>query len=142
MNVEGSTHRQVVDLIKSGGDCLTLTVISVTPRVSIYFSFNKLLFLPAVCIACFWDKSVPTKLWARFHDYRLRAIIFFFVILVRNFYINVTYSHFMFCFWRFGKDKLKCIKAGCVVYMTITRQSKDHHTTIALFMGAFAIEIC
>ncbi|XP_037292380.1 sorting nexin-27 isoform X2 [Manduca sexta] len=32
VNVEGSTHRQVVDLIKSGGDCLTLTVISVTPR--------------------------------------------------------------------------------------------------------------
>ncbi|XP_026727578.1 sorting nexin-27 isoform X1 [Trichoplusia ni] len=32
VNVEGSTHRQVVDLIKSGGDCLTLTVISVTQR--------------------------------------------------------------------------------------------------------------
>lgn len=32
VNVEGSTHKQVVDLIKSGGDCLTLTVISVTPQ--------------------------------------------------------------------------------------------------------------
>lgn len=32
INVEGSTHKQVVDLIKSGGDKLTLTVISVTPR--------------------------------------------------------------------------------------------------------------
>ncbi len=30
MNVEGSTHKQVVDLIKSCGDSLTLTVISVT----------------------------------------------------------------------------------------------------------------
>ncbi|RWS23388.1 Sorting nexin-27-like protein [Leptotrombidium deliense] len=30
VNVEGSTHKQVVDLIKSGGDKLTLTVISVT----------------------------------------------------------------------------------------------------------------
>jgi sorting nexin-27 len=28
--VEGSTHKQVVDLIKSCGDTLTLTVISVT----------------------------------------------------------------------------------------------------------------
>lgn len=33
VNVEGSTHKQVVDLIKSGGDVLTLTVISVTPQV-------------------------------------------------------------------------------------------------------------
>lgn len=32
VNVEGSTHKQVVDLIKSGGDCLTLTVISVTAQ--------------------------------------------------------------------------------------------------------------
>lgn len=32
VNVEGATHRQVVDLIKSGGDCLTLTVISVTAK--------------------------------------------------------------------------------------------------------------
>ena len=32
-NVEGATHRQVVDLIKSGGDVLTLTVISVSPQV-------------------------------------------------------------------------------------------------------------
>lgn len=32
MNVEGATHKQVVDLIKSGGDCLTLTVISVTAQ--------------------------------------------------------------------------------------------------------------
>lgn len=30
MNVEGATHKQVVDLIKSGGDKLRLTVISVT----------------------------------------------------------------------------------------------------------------
>lgn len=32
MNVEGATHKQVVDLIKSGGDVLTLTVISVTQQ--------------------------------------------------------------------------------------------------------------
>ncbi|GAB6032423.1 Sorting nexin-27 [Chamberlinius hualienensis] len=32
VNVEGATHKQVVDLIKSGGDVLTLTVISVTPK--------------------------------------------------------------------------------------------------------------
>uniref|UniRef100_A0A1L8DW67 Putative sorting nexin-27 n=1 Tax=Nyssomyia neivai TaxID=330878 RepID=A0A1L8DW67_9DIPT len=32
VNVEGATHKQVVDLIKSGGDCLTLTVISVTQQ--------------------------------------------------------------------------------------------------------------
>lgn len=30
--VEGATHKQVVDLIKSCGDSLTLTVISVTPE--------------------------------------------------------------------------------------------------------------
>ncbi|XP_066902630.1 sorting nexin-27 [Halyomorpha halys] len=32
VNVEGATHKQVVDLIKSGGDILSLTVISVTPQ--------------------------------------------------------------------------------------------------------------
>nr|CAG4643201.1 EOG090X05ZS [Ilyocryptus agilis] len=32
VNVEGSTHKQVVDLIKSGGDVLLLTVISVSPK--------------------------------------------------------------------------------------------------------------
>ena len=32
MNVEGATHKQVVDLIKSCGDSLVLTVISVTPE--------------------------------------------------------------------------------------------------------------
>lgn len=32
MSVEGATHKQVVDLIKSGGDVLTLTVISVTQQ--------------------------------------------------------------------------------------------------------------
>ncbi|XP_014249297.1 sorting nexin-27 [Cimex lectularius] len=32
VNVEGATHKQVVDLIKSGGDVLSLTVISVTPQ--------------------------------------------------------------------------------------------------------------
>jgi sorting nexin-27 len=32
VNVEGATHKQVVDLIKSGGDVLTLTVISVTQQ--------------------------------------------------------------------------------------------------------------
>ncbi len=32
MNVEGATHKQVVDLIKSCGDSLTLTVISVSPE--------------------------------------------------------------------------------------------------------------
>lgn len=31
MNVEGATHKQVVDLIKHGGDQLTVTVISVSP---------------------------------------------------------------------------------------------------------------
>lgn len=39
MNVEGATHKQVVDLIKSGGDKLTLTVISVTQQVSNYSFF-------------------------------------------------------------------------------------------------------
>jgi hypothetical protein len=34
VTVEGATHKQVVDLIKSGGDVLTLTVISVTQQVS------------------------------------------------------------------------------------------------------------
>ncbi|XP_013391119.1 sorting nexin-27 isoform X2 [Lingula anatina] len=33
-SVEGSTHKQVVDLIKSGGDSLTLTVISVPEQVA------------------------------------------------------------------------------------------------------------
>nr|XP_042901715.1 sorting nexin-27 [Parasteatoda tepidariorum] len=32
INVEGATHKQVVDLIKSGGDKLTLTIISVTAQ--------------------------------------------------------------------------------------------------------------
>lgn len=32
-NVEGSTHKQVVDLIKSGGDVLKLVVLSVTSQV-------------------------------------------------------------------------------------------------------------
>nr|CAH7721942.1 unnamed protein product [Callosobruchus chinensis] len=32
VNVEGATHKQVVDLIKSGGDVLTLTVIWVTQQ--------------------------------------------------------------------------------------------------------------
>lgn len=32
-NVEGATHKRVVDIIKSGGDVLTLTVISVTQQV-------------------------------------------------------------------------------------------------------------
>jgi len=38
INVEGATHKQVVDLIKSGGDKLTLAVISVTPRVCLHLS--------------------------------------------------------------------------------------------------------
>ena len=38
MNVEGSTHKQVVDLIKSGGDVLLLTVISVSMKVSAVIS--------------------------------------------------------------------------------------------------------
>ena len=33
VGVEGATHKQVVDLIKSGGDSLTLTVISVSRQV-------------------------------------------------------------------------------------------------------------
>ncbi|CAG0903124.1 unnamed protein product [Darwinula stevensoni] len=32
VNVEGATHKQVVDLIKAGGDVLTLTVISVSQQ--------------------------------------------------------------------------------------------------------------
>lgn len=32
VNVEGATHKQVVELIKSGGDVLSLTVISVSPE--------------------------------------------------------------------------------------------------------------
>lgn len=32
-NVEGCTHRQVVELIKAGGDSLTLTVISLSAQV-------------------------------------------------------------------------------------------------------------
>ncbi|WAR00625.1 SNX27-like protein [Mya arenaria] len=34
ISVEGSTHKQVVDLIKSGGDTLTLTVISVPEQIA------------------------------------------------------------------------------------------------------------
>ncbi|XP_060567273.1 sorting nexin-27-like [Ruditapes philippinarum] len=34
VNVEGATHKQVVDLIKSGGDTLTLTVISVPDQIA------------------------------------------------------------------------------------------------------------
>ncbi|XP_074651236.1 sorting nexin-27-like isoform X2 [Tubulanus polymorphus] len=34
VNVEGATHKQVVDLIKSGGDALTLTVISVPRQIA------------------------------------------------------------------------------------------------------------
>ncbi|XP_005098481.1 sorting nexin-27 [Aplysia californica] len=34
MNVEGATHKQVVDYIRSGGDSLTLTVISVPEQVA------------------------------------------------------------------------------------------------------------
>lgn len=34
VSVEGATHKQVVDLIKSGGDTLTLTVISVPRQVA------------------------------------------------------------------------------------------------------------
>lgn len=37
VSVEGATHKQVVDLIKSGGDCLTLTVISVTQQVRFFY---------------------------------------------------------------------------------------------------------
>lgn len=40
VNVEGATHKQVVDLIKSGGDCLTLTVISVTQQVNRVLEYN------------------------------------------------------------------------------------------------------
>uniref|UniRef100_A0A8D9A472 Sorting nexin-27 n=2 Tax=Cacopsylla melanoneura TaxID=428564 RepID=A0A8D9A472_9HEMI len=32
VNVEGATHKQVVELIKSGGDVLCLSVISVSPE--------------------------------------------------------------------------------------------------------------
>jgi len=40
VTVEGATHKQVVDLIKSGGDVLTLTVISVTQQVSFCLLFR------------------------------------------------------------------------------------------------------
>jgi hypothetical protein len=40
VTVEGATHKQVVDLIKSGGDVLTLTVISVTQQVSFRLLFK------------------------------------------------------------------------------------------------------
>ena len=36
MNVEGATHKQVVDLIKSGGDTLTLTGLIVLLLVIVY----------------------------------------------------------------------------------------------------------
>ena len=48
VNVEGATHRQVVELIKNGGDCLTMVVISVSEadidRLSPFFRavFNRL----------------------------------------------------------------------------------------------------
>jgi hypothetical protein len=42
--VEGATHKQVVDLIKSGGDTLTLTVISVTAQVMYFiYLFTKVI---------------------------------------------------------------------------------------------------
>lgn len=44
INVEGATHKQVVDLIKSGGDCLTLTVISVTQQVIFHQIASFILF--------------------------------------------------------------------------------------------------
>jgi len=49
INVEGATHRQVVDLIKSGGDVLTLAVISVSQQVRFYnllFSIEFYLLKP------------------------------------------------------------------------------------------------
>ncbi|XP_056635611.1 sorting nexin-27 [Diorhabda sublineata] len=56
VNVEGSTHKQVVDLIKSGGDVLTLTVISVTQQEAerleptddnqIYYDYSEKRSLP------------------------------------------------------------------------------------------------
>ena len=43
VGVEGATHKQVVDLIKSGGDSLTLTVISVSRQVNLdAFARNEL----------------------------------------------------------------------------------------------------
>jgi hypothetical protein len=41
VTVEGATHKQVVDLIKSGGDVLTLTVISVTQQVSFNLPYGE-----------------------------------------------------------------------------------------------------
>ncbi|GFW28263.1 sorting nexin-27 [Trichonephila clavipes] len=41
INVEGATHKQVVDLIKSGGDKLTLTIISVTAQVSEKYDYTS-----------------------------------------------------------------------------------------------------
>ena len=46
VGVEGATHKQVVDLIKSGGDSLTLTVISVSRQVG---SHRKSLFSVGDC---------------------------------------------------------------------------------------------
>lgn len=48
MNVEGATHKQVVDLIKSGGDVLTLTVISVTQQVG--FETNEIELFKQNCL--------------------------------------------------------------------------------------------
>ncbi len=41
ISVEGSTHKQVVDLIKSGGDVLLLTVISVSSKVKRPFTQER-----------------------------------------------------------------------------------------------------
>lgn len=58
VNVEGATHKQVVDLIKSGGDCLTLTVISVSAQVSKLFFFLMLIKINRL----FWDLKEAERL--------------------------------------------------------------------------------
>lgn len=45
INVEGSTHKQVVDLIKCGGDVLHLTVISVSSKVSLSVIYRHVFIL-------------------------------------------------------------------------------------------------
>jgi len=72
-NVEGATHKQVVDLIKSGGDQLTLTVISVTPREAeklepgddtsafTYYDYSEKRSLPISCPDFTWQERNGEK---------------------------------------------------------------------------------
>lgn len=68
MNVEGSTHKQVVDLIKSGGDVLTLTVISVTPQVCGFF------FLKTIIAFNFPSEAKERQIFSLFHNGRVKFV--------------------------------------------------------------------